>query len=73
MIEAMVASLDRRLENDPRDMDGWQRLIRSYSVLGRPGAARDALDRAVAAFGQASTEARALREFAAQFGLAAQE
>ena len=49
-IEAMVASLAERLEADPDDIDGWVRLVRSYAVLGRAGAARSAYERGRAQF-----------------------
>ena len=45
-IDGMVAGLASRLEAEPNDLDGWVRLVRSYTVLGRAGAARAALDRA---------------------------
>jgi cytochrome c-type biogenesis protein CcmH len=32
----MVASLAARLEQQPNDLPGWARLIRSYAVLGEP-------------------------------------
>ncbi len=35
MIEGMVEQLAARLENDSSDKAGWQRLIRSYEVLGK--------------------------------------
>jgi len=35
MIESMVEGLAARLEKDPTDLDGWQRLGQSYMVLGR--------------------------------------
>ena len=41
MIETMVASLDEKLRQNPRDLEGWTRLVRSYHVLGRADAARD--------------------------------
>jgi len=48
MIESMVASLADRLDAQPADPEGWQRLARAYRVLGRSGeaelAARRALD-----------------------------
>ncbi len=46
MIEGMVARLDARLREAPEDLEGWQRLIRSYRVLGRGGDADDARARA---------------------------
>ncbi|MEO0798175.1 MAG: c-type cytochrome biogenesis protein CcmI [Pseudomonadota bacterium] len=48
-IEGMVAQLDERLREDGSDAEGWQRLIRSYVVLGRRDAAADAVSRARAA------------------------
>ena len=43
MIEGMVARLADRLKANPDDLEGWLRLGRSYTVLGRPADARDAL------------------------------
>ena len=43
MIEGMVAGLASRLEENPEDVDGWLRLSRSYEVLERLDAARDAM------------------------------
>lgn len=72
MIETMVASLDEKLRQNPRDEDGWARLIRSYLVLGKTKEARDALDRGIATFGSQSEEARKLVAFAASLGLGAE-
>jgi cytochrome c-type biogenesis protein CcmH len=47
MIEAMVARLAARLEQEPDDFDGWARLGRSYVVLNQP-------DKAVPAFARAA-------------------
>jgi len=46
MIGSMVAGLAAKLEADPADKDGWQRLIRSYIVLGKPEDAVSAMKRA---------------------------
>lgn len=73
MIETMVAGLDEKLRQDPRDADGWMRLIRSYTVLGKAEQARQALGRGVAAFGADSDEARKIAAFAASLGLSATE
>ena len=54
MIEGMVASLAKRLESEPDDVDGWLRLIRSYVVLGR---AEDAADAARIALAGLRTDA----------------
>jgi cytochrome c-type biogenesis protein CcmH len=42
----MVAQLAARLEQDPNNLAGWARLIRSYAVLGDPDRMRQAQDRA---------------------------
>lgn len=47
MIRSMVERLAERLENDPNDLDGWLRLLRSYTVLGDDEAASDARNRAL--------------------------
>lgn len=48
MIESMVGGLAARLKDEPGDVEGWLRLVRSYVVLGRKAdaskAAGDALD-----------------------------
>jgi cytochrome c-type biogenesis protein CcmH len=45
-IGAMVASLAERLKKQPADLEGWQRLIRAYSVLGDNKKATNALAQA---------------------------
>ena len=47
MIRSMVEGLAARLEENPDDPEGWRRLARSYTVLGEPEKATDALRRAV--------------------------
>ena len=68
MIETMVAGLDERLRANPRDLEGWIRLVRSYHVLGRPDAARAAVKRASQALGEGSDEAKRIANFAARAG-----
>lgn len=46
MIRGMVASLASRLESDPSDVEGWLKLIRSYSVLGEKEKALEAARKA---------------------------
>lgn len=41
--KAMVAGLAARLKENPDDAQGWQRLIRAYSVLGQRADAQEAL------------------------------
>ncbi|EAU40117.1 cytochrome c-type biogenesis transmembrane protein [Fulvimarina pelagi HTCC2506] len=50
MIEGMVSQLADRLEAEPNDAQGWQRLIRSYSVLGQDENAARALNTALGVF-----------------------
>jgi hypothetical protein len=59
----MVARLDERLKENP-DADGWQRLVRSYRVLGKTDAARDALARGVATRGPAGRAIAGVRGIA---------
>ena len=73
MITTMVAGLDEKLRQNPRDPEGWMRLVRSYVVLGKADQARDALGRAIAVFGAGSDEAKKFTAFAASLGLTATE
>jgi len=73
MIETMVAGLDEKLRHNPADREGWQRLIRSYVVLGRRDEALDALKRAGEAFPAGTEDAQALAALAAELGLARTE
>ena len=69
MIEGMVSRLDARLRENPDDPEGWQRLVRSYHVLGKTAEAKDALARGTRALGDGSEDARRLVAFAAQLGI----
>ena len=55
MINQMVASLAQRLEENPDDQIGWERLIRSYIVLGRKSDTLEAIKKAKEQFPE-STE-----------------
>jgi len=69
MVRAMVDGLAARLRQNPRDAEGWIRLMRSRVVLGDPAAAREALAAALAAFrDDAATQAR-LRGAARELGV----
>ena len=71
MVTAMVERLAARLRQNPRDADGWIRLMRSRMVLREPQAATAALRSALAAFqGDAATEQR-LRAAAQELGVPA--
>lgn len=69
MIEQMVAGLDEKLRAEPNDPDGWIRLLRSYQVLGKGDAARDALKRALTALGADSEAGKRIAAFAAEQGV----
>jgi cytochrome c-type biogenesis protein CcmH len=73
MIETMVAGLNEKLRRNPRDAEGWMKLMRSYIVLGKTAQAEDAFRRGAAAFGQGSEQAGKLAAFAASLGLSATE
>ncbi|WP_102957779.1 c-type cytochrome biogenesis protein CcmI [Mangrovicella endophytica] len=69
MIEGMVAQLASRLKTAPNDVEGWKRLIRSYTVLGEGEKAATAFGEAKASFPASSAEAQALAEFGRELGL----
>ncbi|MES0099920.1 c-type cytochrome biogenesis protein CcmI [Mesorhizobium sp. M0019] len=73
MISTMVAGLDEKLRQNPRDEEGWMQLVRSYAVLGKTDQARDALNRGIAVFGADSDQARKFTAFAASLGVTAAE
>ena len=58
MAQGMVARLEKRLEGDPGNVDGWIMLIRSRMTLGEREKAKKALDDAVAANPLSVTELR---------------
>ncbi len=49
MIASMVDGLAKKLAGNPKDVDGWVMLIRSYTALGRKADANTALKTAIAA------------------------
>ena len=71
MVQAMVGRLEGRLRANPRDADGWIRLMRSRMVLNDPARARAALNSGVAAYnGDTATQQR-LRDAAVALGVPA--
>jgi cytochrome c-type biogenesis protein CcmH len=59
MVRSMVDGLAARLRQNPRDADGWMRLMRSRMVLNDANAAGEALRSGLAAFqGDAATQGR---------------
>jgi cytochrome c-type biogenesis protein CcmH len=69
MIEGMVEGLAARLAKDGRDLEGWQRLIRAYTVLGRREQALAALKSARGAFEKEPQSLSTLAELARALGL----
>jgi cytochrome c-type biogenesis protein CcmH len=69
MVQGMVERLANRLKQNPRDAEGWIRLMRSRMVLGETDAAKAALRSGLAAFaGDGATQSR-LRSAAAELGV----
>jgi cytochrome c-type biogenesis protein CcmH len=69
MILQMLARLEGRLKANPRDEDGWIRLMRSRMVLGQRDRATAALRSGLAAFrGDGAAESR-LRSAAAELSV----
>jgi cytochrome c-type biogenesis protein CcmH len=66
MINGMVDGLEQRLADNPRDAEGWVRLMRSRMVLGQPERANAALERALAAFANDRAAQQRLRAAAAE-------
>lgn len=71
MIGQMLARLEARLKENPKNEEGWTRLIRSRMALGDPKAAQAALRSGVAAFGEGSVEAKRLTSAALALGVPA--
>jgi len=71
MVRGMVDRLATRLRQNPRDADGWIRLMRSRMVLNDPNAAREALRSGLAAFQDNAAIQRRLRTAAGELGVPA--
>ena len=69
MIEGMVQGLADRLKKDGRDLAGWQRLIRAYSVMGRTADAVAALGTARNTFKAEPQSLATLEDLAKSLGL----
>jgi cytochrome c-type biogenesis protein CcmH len=69
MVKGMVDRLAGRLRQNPRDAEGWIRLMRSRMVLNEPEGAAEALRSGLAAFqGDSATQQR-LRTAAQELGI----
>lgn len=69
MIANMVDGLDKRLQANPKDANGWIMLIRSRMQLGQTVQAKQALDRGLKVFKNDGAEAKRIREAAAALGV----
>jgi cytochrome c-type biogenesis protein CcmH len=69
MIKGMVEQLSARLKANPRDREGWERLIRSRMVLGQPGLATAAYREAIVAFAGSPSDLAALKSTATGLGV----
>lgn len=64
MIRGMVEGLEGRLQEQPRDAEGWIRLMRARMVLGEPAAASRALKQGRAAFSDSPADQARISEAA---------
>ena len=69
MIQGMVDRLAAQLKAQPRDADGWIRLMRSRMVLGDPASASGALRDSLAAFSDSAPTQTKLRDAAKSMGV----
>jgi cytochrome c-type biogenesis protein CcmH len=69
MARQMVDSLAGKLRADPKNPDGWMRLMRARMVLGDPAGAAQALNDARAAYAQDSAQQAAFAEAARTLGV----
>jgi len=69
MIENMVAGLAERLESDGQDLQGWLRLMRAYTVLGKAEEARQAAASARQNFSDDTSALERIEAAARQLGL----
>ena len=70
MIRGMVARLADKLKQDGSDIDGWERLLRAYMVLGERDKAHDAAADARKALSQDPDKLRRLDELIKSLGVA---
>ncbi len=69
MIEGMVAKLDADLAINPDNSEGWKRLIKSYTVLGKPDKAAESLAKAQVAMKDNAAALSELQQMATELGL----
>jgi cytochrome c-type biogenesis protein CcmH len=69
MVKGMVDRLANRLKQNPKDADGWMRLMRARMVLGETAGAREAYRSGLAAFQQDSATRAKLDRAARELGV----
>lgn len=69
MIDGMVSGLAERLKQDGSDLDGWLKLMRAYTVLGRRDDAMNAMHQAKTHFSGNQEALAKIDEFAKSLGL----
>ncbi|QVQ40838.1 hypothetical protein KHQ07_04465 [Pseudochrobactrum algeriensis] len=67
MIRSMVDGLAAKLQDNPTDIDGWERLLRAYVVLGERDNAAEALRKAVKVLPE--NDRKRLTQVASRLGL----
>lgn len=69
MIRGMVESLDAKLREEPNNLPGWLRLVRSYMVLNDKAKAAEALQTGLKTFPAGSSDGQQLVALAGELGL----
>ena len=69
MIQGMVQKLSDRLKDNPKDMDGWVRLMRAYQVLKDADKAKGALSDSLKAFDGDQASIDKLKAAATELGI----
>ena len=69
MIHQMVDRLAARLKANPKDAEGWVKLMRARTVLKDPAAATAAYHDAIKAFAGDAAQQSTLRDQARQIGV----
>jgi cytochrome c-type biogenesis protein CcmH len=69
MIRGMVARLAERLKENGSDIEGWQRLLRAYMVLGERNKAQDAAGDAKKAFSNDPDKLRRIEDMIKSLGI----
>jgi cytochrome c-type biogenesis protein CcmH len=69
MIKGMVERLATKLKENPNDLDGWIRLMRSYKVMNEPEKAKEAVTTALAAFASDVANSEKIKAAATELGI----